>query len=218
MIEIPTIAVWTFRYSDLQVRCIESVARHTFGSYNLMLVCEPGNCHVNMQRVLDRNTSRYLCFLDEDVEILQPGWLDVLIADLEDYPDVGVVGCREFKDKKDRDELVQLGGPIAMTLENPLNFRTWIAAYVMVFDMERCAGIEVDQNIPGHKGMTDVDLCFQVRAKDLKVARDERIVVYHPFKNRAEQARYDLPDEEVVLGWFPAQREYMKKKWSVTAI
>ncbi|MFH0962963.1 MAG: glycosyltransferase [Planctomycetota bacterium] len=209
MKDVPDIAVWTHRWSPLLVRCVESVARRTRGSYNLIVVCEPGNCHRNMNRVLARSRSRYLVFLDEDVEILDDSWLDRLLEDLRDHDGLGVVGCREIKDPfaralyLDRPDLV-LAAPPA-----PLDFVSWIPAYCMCLDRGRFPTLSFDERIPGDKGMTDVDACLQLRSHGLSVARDNRFAVYHPAKSASERMRCAAREFE----WFRAQRDYMTSKW-----
>ena len=207
--DIPEVAIWTHRWSPFIGKCAASVARHTRGSYSLLVVCEPGTCHENMNRVLARSRSRYVVFLDEDVEILTHGWLDRLVRDLAQDERLGAVGCAEVKDGFAR--ALYLNG--ARRAQGGLVERTWIPAYVMAFDRVRYPLLRFDERIPGDKGMTDVDACLQLRRHGFKVACDRRVVVYHPHKTPAQRGKDGVPTQEDELAWFSAQRAYMTEKW-----
>lgn len=213
MTDIPDIAIWTHRWTPLLPRCAESVVAHARGNYNLVIVCEPGTCHQNMNRVLLRSRSRYTVFLDEDVEILDNGWLDVLLSDLHDAPDLGVVGCREIKDEFERALYGHTRNVFLATLKEPVAFVTWVPAYVMVFDRSRCASLSFDEAIPGAKGMTDVDACLQIRKHGLRVGIDNRVCVYHPHKRPQDRGVNGVPTKAEELAWFEKQRAYMTEKW-----
>ena len=210
------IAIWTHRWSDWLPKCAQSVAQHTRQSYNLIVVCEPGNCHENMNRVLARSHGRYLVFLDEDVEILDDDWLSLLVSDLVAYSDLGVVGCREAKDEFQRAFYRQDRAKALSEFPTGLSFTTWIPAFVMVFDRQRYPTLHFDENIPGDKGMTDVDACLQLRQHGLRVAVDNRLAVYHPSRLEADRGRNGVPKKEDELAWFEKQRDYMAAKWGET--
>lgn len=214
MTEIPDICIWTHRWSEWLPKCAESIARHTRGNYNLIVVCEPGSCHENMNRVLARSHSRYTVFLDEDVEILTSGWLDILLDDLRQQEDLGVVGCREVKDEFPRALYLRDAQRFLDSVKSAgLQEATWVPAYVMVFDRQRYPTLHFDEDIPGLKGMTDVDICLQLRKHGLKVARDMRVVVFHPHRRESERGRNGVPTKEQELEWFAKQRAYMTLKW-----
>ncbi len=214
MTTIPTIAIYAHRFSDLQVRAIESIARNTEQSYNLLIVCEPGTAHENMNRVFDRCSTRYLIFADEDIEILQRNWLDLMLETLTEHDDVGIVGVREIKRPEQRAGFINYewhGG-------NHLDVASWVPAYLMGFDMERCGDIRADEKIPGLFQMTDVDLCYSVRSRGLKVVVDNRIIVYHPLKMPEEIVKYRSPSIEEMKSWYEPQRQYMISKWKLEEI
>jgi len=166
-----------------------------------------------MNRVLLRSRSRYTVFLDEDVEILDNDWLDIAICDLKSVSDLGVVGCREIKDEFERALYRHSRNVLLATLTEPLAFATWVPAYVMVFDRSRCAALAADENIPGAKGMTDVDMCLQIRTHGLRVGIDHRVCVYHPHKRPQDRGGNGVPTKAEELAWFDAQRAYMTEKW-----
>ena len=212
MTDIPDIVIWTHRWSPFIEKCAASVAKRTRGSYSILVVCEPGSCHENMNRALARTRSRYVVLLDEDVEVLTDGWLDILLGDLRSDETLGVVGAAEVKDMFGR-AMYQNGSN--RSIDGP-QARTWIPAYVMAFDRQRCPTLVFDERIPGLKGMTDVDACLQIRRHGLTVATDPRVMVYHPHKTPAQRGHDGCPTQADELAWYEKQRAYMADKWGET--
>lgn len=205
------IGVYCHRFSDFQVDCISSVAQHTKQSYNLIVVCEPGSCHKNMNRVLDRSMGDYLILMDEDVQIEQDNWLDLLTGDLESVKDAGVVGTFVARSQA----ALQAWSPEMATPGTWPEERTWIPAHVMCFDMRRVREfLRFDECIPWIMGMTDVDACLQIRHIGLRVMIDRRVVVYHPTRDdeetRAKEQRPTIAEQQK---YFPDQFQYMSNKW-----
>lgn len=206
---IPDLAIYTHRWSGWQVRCAESIFDHTKRSFNLILVCEPGSCHQNMNRALRRSTSRYLCLIDEDVCIHQDHWLDVLLDTLATKPKAAVVGCPDVKEFDDLGHALLMAQPDASIEEV-----RWLPAHVLMFDREKIPDLCFDEAIPGQMCMTDLDACLQATSRGLKVYRDNRTVVYHPMRNDPETRRAEQrPTCEEQERWFPEQLVYMEKKW-----
>lgn len=206
------IAIYTHRWSQLQVSAIEGIARHTkTRQYSIVVTQKPGNCHQNMNRVWRRCSAPYVVLMDEDAWVLQDGWLDALIANLDDDPELGVVGCREIKDPA-----------LALTLPHPEPKpvkpieKLWIPAYVMAFKRERVAPfLRFDEAIPGDMGMTDTDACLQIRLDGrLKVGQNPEVVVYHPARDDDEtRIREQRPFTSQQKLWFVDQVAYMRQKW-----
>lgn len=195
------IGIYTHRWSELQVRAIESIARRTrHHQYSILVTQQPGNCHENMNRIWRRFSARYVVLMDEDVVVLQDGWLDSLIGALRADASVGVVGCNEVKLRPQ-----SVSEPTHATVSYP----GWIPAYVMAFERERVPFLAFDENIPGQIGMTDLDACLQIRDRGLQVALHPEVVVYHPIRDDAETR----PRQEKLKQWHPEQIAYMRMKW-----
>lgn len=200
------IGIYTHRWSELQVRALESIARHTKQhQYSVLVTQVDGNCHQNMNRLWRRFSAPYVIMLDEDVEILQDGWLAGLLAALEADPELGVVGCTSMGERPE-------------SVPNPARIRVdytwWIPAYVMAFKRERVPFLQFDEGIPGRCGMTDVDACLQIQSHGLKVGLNSEVVVYHPSREddatRVREARPLVAEQQA---WFSQQTAYMKNKW-----
>lgn len=200
------LATYTHRWSELQVRLMTSVAKHTkTHQYSFLVTQKPGNCHQNMNRIWRRLTAAYVVLMDEDVVILQDGWLASLIESLESDEKIGVVGCAEVKTLP---AIVPEPGKVT------LDFQMWIPAYVMAFKRERVPFLRFDEAIPGQMGMTDLDACLQIVDKGLKVAVNPQVVVFHPNRDDdAIRVREQRPLIRQQEDWFRLQSAYMNEKW-----
>lgn len=196
-----TVSTYCHRWSHWQVRAAESVARHTRHSYRWLQICEPGSAHVNLNRVFERCTSRYLVILDEDAALTQDSWLDSFLDTIK-RDDVGMVGCFAKR----------------TTYQQPPDLKThvvpWTPGYFMGFDLRRTPHIRADESIPGANGMTDVDLAMQLRQMDLLTVQDNRISVYHPQRDEDEIRKIEeRPTMKLQAIWYQDQVSYMRQKW-----
>jgi GT2 family glycosyltransferase len=174
-----------------------------------VVVQKAGTAHQNLNRVRERLRAPYTCILDEDVEILQDGWIERLIADLEANPAVGLVGCAEIKE-----ESAKISIPRLLPDVGPLRRLSWIPAYCMVFPRTILEKVTFDESIPGDCGMTDVDACLQVDALGYEIAKDPEVVVYHPPRDDDEtRSKEQRPTLAQQRAWFPGQVDYMIRKW-----
>ena len=200
------IGIYTHRWSHLQVRAVEAIARHTkTEQYSILVTQSAGTCHENMNRLWRRFSAPYVVLMDEDVVVLQDNWLKGLIGALEADGELGVVGCSE-----DKRPPTAVREPESIKL----SYRTWIPAYVMAFKRERVPFLCFDEAIPGRMGMTDVDACLQLLDHGLRVGTIPEIVVYHPNRDddasRLEEARPRVGEQRA---WYPEQVAYMRAKW-----
>lgn len=205
------LGTYTHRWSPLQVSLMESVAKHTKKrQYSFLVTQRPGNCHQSMNRLWRRFSAPYVVMMDEDVQILQDGWLDSLIEALDKTPDLGVVGCYELKT------------PAQLQAHEPrepkgfkLDYREWIPAYVMAFKLDRVKPfLHFDEAIPGQMGMTDLDACMQITHNHLRVAFNSEVIVYHPMRDDNEtRTREERPFTSQQEAWYRDQCEYMGRKW-----
>jgi len=200
------IGIYMHRWSELQVRAIESIARHTKRhQYSILVTQQPGNCHENMNRLWRRFSARYAVMMDEDVVVLQDGWLDALIGALESDSELGVVGCSEVK---------TLPPSVPEPANTSLSYRSWVPAYVMAFDRERVPFLLFDEGIPGAMGMTDLDACLQILDKGLRVASHPEVLVFHPARDDDDVRRGEQrPALAELKSWYPEQVAYMRMKW-----
>lgn len=194
---------------DALRRSIEAL---TTGDYQFHLMIHPASCHVNMNRAYHLGTARYVCLLDEDVEIITPDWIWHLLQVIESDPTVGVVNCAEVKTPTDRENWIRAAGHAPLT--NAVRDIPWAPAYVTLYDRERTPWLEFDEEIPGRKGMSDLDACLQLKAHGFRSVRHQGIAVYHPHKGDEEQRRRDqTTTKQEELDCFRAQVEYMTRKW-----
>lgn len=200
----PQISIYMHKLQPFHPMQLEAIARHTKRSYDLTVICEPGTVHENMLRAFKQARSRYFVLLDDDCIVLDDGWLDRLIEDLQDCPTLGAVTLPEMKNlrsvrayRKCREDLLPTSLPQVFTVK-------WIPGYLMAFDLERVPGIDPDVKIPHPKGMSDVDVSLQVRAAGFHVGVSTRSAVYHPYKGGVtEQMREESKE----------QMDYMFQKW-----
>lgn len=203
--------IYTHRWSPLQVRLIESIASHTkHHQYAIHVVQRTGSAHINLNRAWRRATANYAVIFDEDVQLLQDGWLDGLIMALEQDQSLGIVGCQDLQTDA---QLCNITEPYGVVLE----YREWVPGYVMAFKRERVPFLRFDEAIPGAMGMSDLDACLQITSHQLKVARNLQVVVYHPMRIEDEtRIREERPTMAQLEEWFPAQVGYMIQKWGET--
>jgi hypothetical protein len=216
MTEKLDIAVWGHFWNDYYPRVIGSVGRYVMDSYNLIVVCEPGTCHDNMARALDRRRidTRFFCFMDWDVELLDIYTIPRLI-ELVSRPDVGVAvpdqishtspAMEEYREKMEKSHPAP---PRLVT-------RDWMPAYCMMLDLDKLIP-DIDLNIPWRKGMTDVDIGYQYFDAGFKSVRDLSVAVKHEIKANSppeDFIKYDCPTLAQNEANFPAQLVYMRKKW-----
>ena len=78
--------------SEQLARSVALLEKHT-ENFRLHVVREPDlNVSEARQKALDEIVkSRFVCFLDDDSEMLHPGWLDAMCATMLRRPDAGAV-------------------------------------------------------------------------------------------------------------------------------
>lgn len=195
-----------------QTRLAASLMVTVPSTVRLTVMREPGTAHQNMARALDMARERYLFLLDEDVEFLQQGWHAPLLAVIKGRGDAGLVGCAEVKDPEGRQKALAIeagAGPVVSVHMTP--------AFVWLIDRQRTAGIRIDADMPGLKGMSDNAFCTEIRLRGLKVYRHDGVIVYHPHKSAVDAERaaagYTTLAEE--KGWWNAQVERMNAHFGV---
>lgn len=205
------LVMWAHRKHPIQQKLRDSVEALTSGDFAYHEMIFPANCHVNQNRAFRTGSARYVCLLDEDVQIIQKDWIWHLI-DAMHQPKAGILNCCEVKTLEKRDDWIDTfaHAPVpTVCFEIP-----WAPAYVSLFDRERTPDLLWDEKIPGRKGMSDVDISLRVRDLGLKCYRHLAVCVYHPDKGDEQQrAALETTSKQEELDCFPAQHEYMVKKW-----
>jgi hypothetical protein len=206
------LVMWAHRRHPIQEKLKASVEALTSGDFAYHEMIFPANCHVNQNRAFRTGEARYVCILDEDVQVIQREWIWHLIEVMEKDPKAGIVNCTEVKTLADRDRWIH-----AFAQEPVVSATQWIPwapAYVSLFDRERTPDLTWDEQIPGRKGMSDVDISLCVRELGLRCVRHLGVCVYHPDKGDEDARRaLETTSKREELDVFPAQHEYMVKKW-----
>lgn len=219
MSEIPTLAIYTHRHHpEFLATCLGSIGRTVRQSCNTLLWLQPASVHKNMADALDAaGDARYFAWVDEDIEFLDVDWLPELLRNLQENPRLGGVSIEQVKDfdLKCQYEQFAESNPLS-TRESNLAVVPWLPAHLLLIDRSRVKKARPDVNVPGTKGMSDLDLCLQIRLLDgLDVAINRNVVCYHPHKpaddswRRAEK-NPTWSEEQVI---YPQQVAYMVEKW-----
>lgn len=219
---IPDLAVWAHRWSDFFPRVIGSVAGNVKMNYNLIVVADSGNCHDNMQKVLDRSTSRILCFMDEDIQLLDEFTIPRMMRVLLESDDIAMVVPMQLYTlalAAQYRRLIQERGPHPdyMSTVKEINM---CAAYCLMVDREKLPDLYADRDIPTIKGFTDADMSLQAHLAGYKRAVLASSYIYHLDKKNwtvDDFNKYQCP-----LPWAADPKEfadannarrYVREKW-----
>lgn len=174
-----------------------------------------------------RATGERLVFLNDDVEVISDGWLEQLVAPL-DEPDVGLTGARlYFSDATVqhaghaytgghylhpyRDLPRSSYGPFGALIIN----REASGVTAACAAMRRDTFLEIggfSEVLPAN--FNDVDLCYKVRGQDLRIVYVAAVELFH-FESRSReravhdwervqvQARWGVPDEDPYVRGLP---------------
>ncbi|HYC64390.1 MAG TPA: glycosyltransferase, partial [Reyranellaceae bacterium] len=103
------VVVWAHREHPLQDLCERAVRAKTHKTnYRFHRSIAPTDCHQGMSRALKTGSARYVCLLDEDVEVLTDDWLAHLIRALEQDESLACVNAVEYKDEFRRHGYLQV--------------------------------------------------------------------------------------------------------------
>jgi len=213
--EIPDILMFMRRVGPYHEEQMASIARHTKQSYTLVLGWNPEvTSFVAMNLAFARRTSRFTVLLDDDVILMDDGWLQHLVDVLLQHDDVAIVVPSEIKQPGEYNSYLEERKTSSMQ-PTPLLEMTWMPGYTMAIDWEKVPDLRCDEEIPGRYRMNDVDLCLQVRSMGYKVVLDRTFAVYHLEKiDSLDWKRKNdlmLPEEEIPL--HRQQVRYMAQKW-----
>lgn len=212
---IPDILMFMRRVGPHHPDQMGAIARHTKQSYNIICAYEEDTtAYQCLNRAIDRSTSRWMCVIDDDAIPLQDYWLRDMIDVLERHDDVGMIGASEVKSEADLEDL--MNNPLHFGKESDLVVAVrWVPGYFTIFDREKVPHVRCDEGFAGRYGMSDLDLCLQVREAGLDVAYSFKTTMYHPWKNpnSAFRDKYQMEQPEAELPLHEKHREYMFKKW-----
>lgn len=213
--EIPDVCIFQQRIGPVHPQQLASLAK-TKCDFNLIYRYGPGTAHQNINKVLDRCTSRYVAICDDDVEWLDEGWLTTLLDVLKSKDNIGMVVPVEIKHQNQRDSYIENGW--CEEVPKPgydIQELPWLPGYVMLFDRERVPDIRADENIPGPSGMSDLDLSLQVRSAGFKCALTTRTVMFHGLKplDVDWRTKWEIVQEHDLSALHREQMIYMTGKW-----
>jgi hypothetical protein len=144
------------------------LVRDTAASFALDVPIEPDvNVAEARQMAMERCQHRYICFLDYDSEMIEPGWLDVMLAKMREHEDAAVVFAQEWWGTEPKGPLY---GPQTESDETYFG-----PAACMLIDRQRLpAGITWDGRIGLRNGwiggdFEERDFCMQVISAGLKM-------------------------------------------------
>jgi len=203
------ICLWAHEHRpELFGPLLEAIGKYTPESFVLSQMLEPGNCHENMKKVVERRQpdTRFLLFMDWDARPTVSGWLTTMRNYFESEPLLGSLSAWE-------PNLAKYG--IARPPPGKLFYVRFAACYMQMYDLSRVP-IMPDTSIPGGYAMTDLDLCCQVWSNGYRVAMQGDCPAYHMEKvdmsrEEAESQGFvqHLPEE------FRAQVKWFEKKWGI---
>lgn len=162
--------------SDKLAKTVALVEQNT-ADYRLHIVKEPDlNVSEARQKAMNEIVKGDLvCFLDDDAEMVSPGWLPEMLGILEAKPDAGAVfQIERWGTEQYVPAAIEETGEIA-----------YGPAACMLMDRRRLSPkIQWDQKIGLRSGwlggdFEEVDYCHQIRASGLKLYRTSRSVFNH---------------------------------------
>jgi hypothetical protein len=186
---------------------LAALRANTHDPYELIVVCEPGSAHTNINRCLDRSRSRRVVIMDDDccITAAQPNWLSMLDNVFQECQWVGMIVPQEIKDEKTLRDYEQ--DPSSVLPGSPdIEQCAWLPGYLMAFDRFRIPDLRADEEIPFATGMSDLDLSLQVRFAGYSAVKLRTLAVYHPWKHDPTKQAQNARE-------FPEQVKYMTRKW-----
>ena len=158
---------------------------------------EPFNFSAKVNRGVEAARGEYVVLLNDDVEVISPGWLDQLVA-LAQYPDVGAVGAKlTFEDGMvqhaghcfQRGQVLHIGmglpdgpGPFASNVMDREVIGVTAACLAQRREVwERVGGL--DETLPNN--FNDVDFCWRIREAGYRVVQANSVrLVHHESQTR----------------------------------
>lgn len=208
-----TLGIYTHRHSDYLQKLLFSIGKMTKETVDIRLHMQPANVHDNMWAVSQDVNTEFFIWMDEDIQLLTEDWLPKLLSNFED-PTVGMVTCAQVKDAHLVDRAMALSAEVVSGSVE----MAWAPGHLFCIRSELLHEdrVEIDRKIPGNKGMSDLDVCLQVRDEGFKLVQDDRVVVWHPHKPSDDAGRIadQQPTMQEESSVFEAQARYMYTKWA----
>ncbi len=210
-----TIGVFMARTGPDHPDQMASLARTLKRSVEIQYVYESGTAHQNINKVIDRCKTRYLCLLDDDVIFLDEHWLDHLLARMDERHEIGELVPIEVKTEQIRDEYLSNGWLNLSPRTVEFVEQSWLPGYCALFDMDKTPSLRADEKIPGPSGMSDVDLSLQVRKAGYKCILTNATVVFHRIKplDMDWRDKWQIIQEYELPALCYEQMTYMTSKW-----
>lgn len=183
--------------------------------------CEFNYSYLNNEAVKDA-TGDYLLFLNNDIEVIDPNWLNIMVG-YASQKHIGCVGIKLlYKDKKVQHAGVVLGyGGIAGhiyvpydrndvglfgRLTMPYNYSAVTAACMLIEKKKFKETKGFDENLK--VALNDVDLCLQILNKGYFNVCLSNIEMFH---YESKSRGYEVTKEKQER--YYQEANYMKKKW-----
>lgn len=165
------------RHTEQLDRTLNSIEKHT-NNYRIVLVEEPTlNVSEARQQAWDAlSGTRYICWLDDDSEMVHDGWLDEMFKTLEANHDAGAVFGGEWWGTEQRTPIVPVTGETEIA---------YGPAACMLMDRRRIpTSVRWDSNIGLRSGwlggdFEEVDYCYRLRREGMRLVRCTRALFHH---------------------------------------
>ena len=195
------IFIYAHEESPALAVCRDAFRRLTNGPHTLHVVCEPGTAYQNFNRGLDRCKNRFVVSAHADVQVLLSDWRNVLLDEFDADPKLGMVGPVQINS---RDALKRWAANPTTTLREHFPWErldSWtINGCLQMFDREKIGAMRMEELMPGNLDGAEVDWCWKIVSKGLKLRTTRHAIVFHEDVGDAnvlfQKHGYRSPQEE----------------------
>ena len=164
----------------------------------------------------------YLVFLNNDIQVITPGWLEELLANCQ-RPEVGIVGAKLYYPDdtiQHAGVIIGMGGVAGHAFRGMKRSRTGYlhkASLQMDYSAVTAACMMVERSVFEAIGgfeealvvaFNDVDLCLRVCQKGYLVVYNPHVELYH-YESKSRGA----DDSKEKVNRFKQETEFMKTRW-----
>lgn len=164
----------------------------------------------------------YLVFLNNDIQVITPGWLEELLANCQ-RPEVGIVGAKLYYPDdtiQHAGVIIGMGGVAGHAFRGMKRSRTGYlhkASLQMDYSAVTAACMMVERSVFEAIGgfeealvvaFNDVDICLRVCQKGYLVVYNPHVELYH-YESKSRGA----DDSKEKVNRFKQETEFMKTRW-----
>ncbi len=245
-----SILIPTMDHTDVLKRCLDSIrAKTTYDSYEILLIennstkeetfayydslaQDPGIRLVRWDGPFNFSAINnygagfakgdYLMFLNNDIEILTPEWIEELLANVQ-RPGIGAAGCKlYYPDKTIQHAGVVVGlggiaGHVFSGMDGRMSGYLHKASIQMNVSAVTAAAMMMPKTVFEELGgfeeklavaFNDIDLCLRIREKGYRIVYDPFCeMIHHESKSRGAE------DTEEKARRFYTEIEFMRTRW-----